>query len=203
MKFFLADPHFGHDLIAAMRQTYPGTDTLFESVEARDSHVLGGINLVVGERDELHILGDFAREPGKYRARIKCKHVYFTRGNHDPYQKCKNVFGHIPYMRIIKLRKEHGKSLQCVVSHAPQVFWEGSHNGWAHVYGHTHGQRELWMDQHMGTERRSTDVGIDNLRRVNGDYFPPSEVELYDMFMARKGHDLPAYYDELRKQRDA
>jgi len=201
MKYFIADTHFGDDLIRPMRQCYPGTVTLFPSVEARDDHVLEGINLVVGERDELHILGDFSREPGKYRARINCKHVYLTRGNHDPYQKCKNVFGAIPYMRIVKLRGGV-KSLKCVLSHSPKVFWEGSHRGWASLYGHCHGQRELWMDQHMGYERRSMDVGIDNLRSLNGDYFPMSEIELYYMFIARNGHDLPVYYDELRKKRD-
>jgi len=202
MRYFVADLHCGHDLIQAMHQTYPHSNTLFESVELKDEYVINSINLRVKPKDELYIIGDFSTEPGKYRARINCKHVYLIRGNHDPVQKSLNVFGSIPYMRIVKLRSGDGKSLKCVLSHTPQVFWEGSHRGWASLYGHCHGQRELWMDQHMGYERRSTDVSIDNLRRVNGDYFPPSEQELYNMFIQRKGHDMVEYYDAIQKQRN-
>ncbi|MHC4703104.1 MAG: hypothetical protein ACYTFQ_21265 [Planctomycetota bacterium] len=202
-RYFTADLHLGcaYKLIRGMLRRYPGTNVLFKSTEDHDHHLIGAINCTVKPEDELHILGDFAELPGKYRAMIKCKHVFLTRGNHDPVMKSRNVFGDIPWMRIVKLRGEEG-SLKCVLSHAPQLFWIGSHRGWGHLYGHVHGQREAWMDIHLGRERRSLDVGVDHVREEFGDYFPLDEHELYAMLTSRQGHDNPLYYDEYQEARD-
>jgi calcineurin-like phosphoesterase family protein len=202
-RYFIADPHFGHEaLIRGMLRRYPRSNVLFPSVEAYDDHVIGAINTVVGEHDELHVLGDFGEEPGKYRMRIKCKHVKLTRGNHDRYERCKNVFGpDIPYQREVKLRGDSG-TLKCILSHSPQAYWFGSHKGYAHLYGHTHGQREDTLDMALGSERRSFDVGVDNIRVQFGDYFPLDEAELYAMLIVRKGHDHPQDYHNMQKIRD-
>jgi calcineurin-like phosphoesterase family protein len=201
-RYFIADTHFGHEaLVRGMLRRYPHSNELFPSVEAYDEHVIGAINAAVGVNDELHVLGDFSQLPGKYRARIKCKHVMLTRGNHDPVQKSKNVFGEIPWMREVKLRGDTG-SLTAILSHAPQAYWIGSHRGWAHLYGHTHGQREDTLDQAFGRERRAFDVGADHLRTFYGNYFPVDEAELYAMLIDRKGHDQQSYYHEFQRLRD-
>jgi len=201
MRYFIADTHFGHDLIRAMLRRYPGTKDLFPSVEAHDEFLLRSINSTVQEQDELFILGDFSRQPGKYRARINCKHVYLVRGNHDPVQKCLNVFGQIPWIRKTKVRKG-GESLKVVLCHFPFAYWEGSHNGWGHLYGHTHAQREGTMCDGLGRERRSFDVGVDNLMRVFGHYAPISEEVVFDGFTSIKGHDDREFYRKLQAIRD-
>jgi calcineurin-like phosphoesterase family protein len=207
MRYFIADPHFGcrnTGIIRAMLRCYPGTRTLFPTVEEHDQHLLGSINCTVKPEDELIVAGDFASDqPGKYRMQIKCKHVRLVRGNHDPYQKCRNVFGEIPYIIHTKVRDGEGNHLRVVVCHTPLAYWDGSHRGYGHVYGHTHGQREHTLDKAFGYERRSMDVGVDETFKWSGTYFPLGEDELYNIFMSRKGHDHPSYYHDLQEARAA
>lgn len=202
-RFFIADTHFGcsNKLIRGMLRLDPVLGTLFESTEAHDQCLLNAINGVVKPNDELYVIGDFSKYPGRYRSRIKCKHVSLIMGNHDPVQKSRNVFGpNIPFQREVRLRGRTGY-LHCILAHSPQAFWFGSHKGWAHLYGHVHGQREDTLDL-LGKGRRSFDVGVDNLRNKFGNYFPLDEEQLYDMLSSRKGHDHGSYYYALQAERD-
>lgn len=203
-RYFIADTHFGASprLIRGMLRRYPGTQTLFESTEAHDAHLIGAINVTVRPNDELFVLGDFAgASPGRFRAQIRCKHVRLIRGNHDPVQASENVFGDLPWHVITKLRA-NGQSINTVLTHAPQLFWIGSHRGWAHLYGHVHGQREDWMDQHLGPHRRSLDVGVDHIFQMYGNYFPLAEDELFHYFNQRRGHDQQSFYIDYQDARD-
>ena len=202
MRFFISDPHFGNKtLIRAMLRHYPGTHNLFQSTEAHDIHLLASINAVVGEKDELFVLGDFAsKKHGKYRARIKCKHVYLVRGNHDPSVASKTVFGDSPLIRKTKVRKG-GASIPVVLSHYPMAFWDGSHKGWGHLYGHIHGQREEQLNQAF-PGRRAFDCTVDNLLKLFGSYQPVSEEKVFDIFDALPGHDDVAHYRMLQTVRD-
>jgi calcineurin-like phosphoesterase family protein len=195
MRYFTADTHFGHTNILnkMLPRCYPGTNVLFRSIEDHDECLLYAINAVVGERDELYVLGDFARKPGKYRARIKCKHVRLIRGNHDPVQKSKNVFGEIPYIIHTKVRSGRD-SLRVVLCHTPMAYWDGSHRGWGHLYGHCHGQREATMTKLFGVNRRSMDVGVDCLKN----YIPLSEEHLCHFFTSLSGHDPVGFYRDLQ-----
>jgi calcineurin-like phosphoesterase family protein len=202
MRFFIADTHFGNEtLIRAMLRHYPGTHTLFPSNEAYSKYIIYSINEVVGVNDELFVLGDFAgKKPGKYRARIKCKHIYLIRGNHDSPMASKAVFGETPDMRQTKVRKG-GKSIPVILSHYPMAFWDGSHKGWGHLYGHTHGQREEQLNQ-MFPGRRAFDCTVDNLLKLFGSYRPVSEERVFDIFDSLPGHDDVAYYRQIQDIRD-
>jgi calcineurin-like phosphoesterase family protein len=189
-----------------MGRCYPGTNTLFESVERHDAFLLSAINAVVEPDDELFILGDFAdNKPGKYRLQIKCKHVKLIMGNHDRVQASLNVFGDCPAIRQTKLRgvDEWGEpgSLKCVLCHYPLAYWEGSHNGTAHLYGHTHGQREDTLNGSF-PGRRAFDVTVDHLMTVFGSYMPVCETTLYGVFKSWDGHDPTSYYDRIKAKRD-
>jgi calcineurin-like phosphoesterase family protein len=198
MRYFIADCHFGHEnLVMTFPRYWPGTKELFASIEEHDDYLIKAINGTVGAADELHVLGDFAwKTPGKYRAQIKCKHIYLTRGNHDKPGKCRNVFGEIPYIRLTKLRNGQGKHLPAVLCHTPMAFWPGSHRGWTHFYGHCHGRREDTMDRWLGRDRRSLDVSVDNIYKLTGSFTPLDEVQLYDWMIVRAGHDRPEFYPE-------
>ena len=200
MRYFIADCHFGHEkLVMTFPRYRPGTKELFASVEEHDDYLIRAINTAVGEQDELHILGDFAlKRPGKYRMRIKCKHVYLTRGNHDPAQQSIRVFGEIPRIRLTRLRTFGGKYLKAVLCHNPMAFWEGSHKGWAHFYGHCHGRREDTLDKWLGLDRRSLEVSVDNIYKLTGNFTPLDEQVLYYQMISRAGHDLPEFYPNHR-----
>lgn len=204
MRYFIADCHFGCEkLIMNFPRYRPGTKELFASIEEHDDYLIKAINLAVKPDDELHILGDFARDkPGKYRMRINCKHVYLTRGNHDRPEKSRRVFGEIPRIRITELRTFGAKRLKTVLCHTPMAFWEGSHKGWAHLYGHCHGQREDTLDRWLGLDRRSLDVSVDNIYKLNKTFIPLDEQELYYWMTCRAGHDHPSFYSNYRKMRD-
>ena len=205
MRYFIADCHFGHEkLIMTFPRYRPGTKELFDSIEEHDDYLIDAINGVAGPDDELHILGDFALDkPGKYRMRIKCKHVYLTQGNHDRPMKSRRVFGEIPRIRLTELRTFGNKRLKAVLCHTPMAFWEGSHKGWANLYGHCHGQREDTMDRWLGLDRRSLDVSVDNIYKLTGSFTPLDEQVLYYEMISRAGHDHPSFYSNYKGMRDA
>jgi len=204
VKYFIADTHFEHEkLVMSFPRYRPGTTELFATIEEHDYYLLRAINLRVRPEDELFILGDFAwQKPGKYRMKINCRHVHLIRGNHDPCQKSKNVFGEIPYVKITKLRGGPGKSMTVVLCHTPMAFWEGSHKGWAHLYGHCHGNREHTMNRGLGFDRRSMDVGVDWIVKETGRFSPLSEEELYAQFASVPGHDPPSFYPNNKGMRE-
>lgn len=190
MKYFTADTHFGHKNYAHLRDRH-----IFETLEEHDERLIKNINEFVRPEDELFILGDFAFEkPGRYRPRLNCKTVYFVLGNHDRKEKSKHTFGEIPHMRFTKLTGATGEQLPVVLSHYPQIYWSGSHNGHAHLYGHCHGTREITLDT-LFPKRRSMDVGVDSALDQFGRYVPFSEHWLFDRLIAKPGHDDPSYYD--------
>jgi len=207
-RFFIADPHFGCErFINNFPRCRPHTTDLFASIEEHDEYLLEAINMVVDEKDELHILGDFCyKRPGKYRSRIKCRHVFLTRGNHDPVRASRNVFGEIPFVRHTKVRgiDEDGNphSLKVVLCHTPMAFWDGSHKGWGHLYGHCHGQREMTMDKGLGWTRRSMDVGVDHIVKETGGFSPLDEEEIFGRFASVVGHDLPSFYPNHRAMQE-
>lgn len=205
-KFFVGDPHLGHNGIIRMMARINEQGDLFSCIEEHDDYMIGQINWTVGMHDELYILGDFAWEkPGKYRQRIHCKHVRLILGNHDKRSQCGNVFGDIKDLMTVKVRSGNANDvLKVVLSHYPFAFWDGSHKGWGNLYGHIHGQREEFLER-LFPQRRALDVGIDNIYDLYGSYRPISEHEVFDYMARRDGHDDLDYYmkyqSELYKRR--
>jgi calcineurin-like phosphoesterase family protein len=192
MKWFIADPHFGHNRILSI------ACRPFSSVTAMNSHIISNINKYVRKSDYLYILGDFCfdSEGEYYRQQINAQNIYFIRGNHDCDEKhvassYDRLFTHADNTRMIKLSNNKGgdqhESFHCWLSHYPHAFWPKSHYGAMHVYGHHHCQREEYLDK-VWPNRRSMDVGVDNIYRLYGEYRPVSEVEILSILSARTGH---------------
>lgn len=203
MRYFMADPHFGHDNhnggIIKMMARVSSRSRLFASIEEHDEHILAEINKRVGPQDELVIGGDFAWDkPGKYRMKMVVKHVRFVMGNHDRVQQCTNVFGNVTnILHTTAFNKQGNDKIKIVVTHYPNAFWDGSHKGWGHLYGHMHGQHEETLDM-LFPERRAFDIGVDNIYRIWGYYGPISEVDVYDYLARRAGHDDIRYYKDFQ-----
>jgi len=180
--YFTSDLHFGCDgLIEQTRKR-------FSSTEQHDDTLIDAINSTVGCNDQLLILGDFCfKKPGRYRPRIRCRHIFFILGNHDKENKIRQVFGgHVWQGKMVKLG---GQKIWC--SHFPHAHWPDSHNGAYHAYGHLH--NNLLFEERMddwAPSRRSMDVGVDHAYAKFGQYRPFEDVEFFKAMRSRSGHDL-------------
>lgn len=191
MKMFLhADPHFDHQTLMKI------TARPFPNVQEWNGLLLDNINHMVGRNDRLIILGDFgfSGRLAFFRKQIQCRNVEFIMGNHDKESKCLPVFGRVWYQRVIKFF-----DTKLYLSHYPHAFWEGSHKGWMHVYGHVHNQREAYLDA-LWPDRRSMDVGPDTAFELFREWRPFADHEVYELLSDRKGHDSLEFYFEYQQK---
>jgi calcineurin-like phosphoesterase family protein len=179
MKFFTADLHFGHEKMALARG--------FPFCQEHDDYLITQINQIVERTDNLYILGDFGFKPARYRPRIKCKYIHFILGNHDKFLECTKVFGTSHNILSTKVGPN-----RVYMSHFAMAYWNNSHNGSGHLYGHTHAQRENILDLAF-PGRRSMDVGVDNSKRLRNTWAPFEEYDIEQMFK-QPGHENACIY---------
>jgi calcineurin-like phosphoesterase family protein len=188
MKVWItADTHFGSPEILNV-----ASRSQFSTIEEHDDHLLSYINNLVHRNDRLIVAGDFGKE--QYRHRITCKDVVLIRGNHD--KKNPKLFTRV--LDGLSVRCPDGFKIW--VSHYPHAYWDGSHNGHGHVYGHVHSLREQTLDNRF-PERRSIDIGVDNAKRLLGEYRPFSLEEIHERLIRRIGHDQLSFYRVLDEQK--
>lgn len=190
VKWFTADPHFGHHM----------DFRLFDTVEDQDAYILDEINRRVGRKDHLYILGDFSLKYPEIRHKIKCKNVHLIWGNHDPRNKIvgKGFFStvrEVHEVRLLRVDGEVQEKHKCWLSHYPHCYWPSSHYGSLHLYGHVHSAREETLDAAF-PGRRSMDVGVDNAKLILGSFRPFREDEVLDLLLAKPGHDFVDFYRE-------
>lgn len=187
MLVITSDPHVGHENIITKMGRYG-----FSSIEEHDDYIIEGINLKAGPKDDLIIAGDIAwKDPNKVRMRIKCKRIRVVCGNHDRFRKLQEAFGEKNVYQRLEAKLFNGE--KAVVDHYPMAFWNRSHYGQYHFYGHMHMMREETLDT-IWPERRSMDIGPDNARHLLGDLVPFTEYELMEILKDRKGHDQVEFY---------
>ena len=187
--FFTADTHFDHESLVT-KMGRPG----FSGIEEWNEVMLDAINRTAGREDRLFILGDFAwKRPGYWRQKIRCRNVILILGNHDSEAKCKNVFGGNLYRsRTIKML-----GVSVFLSHYPHCYWDKSHHGSLHLYGHCHNQREATLDA-IWPDRRSMDVSPDTAFKLSGEWGIFSDEDIYYHLIARLGHDHVDYYKDFQ-----
>lgn len=122
--------------------------------------------------------------------RINCRDIHLIWGNHDR----QNFGKHFKTAEDVTETKIG--EINVFLSHYPHAYWPASHRGSYHLYGHTHAQREETLDQ-LFPGRRSMDVGIDNARRILGEYRPFAFEEIHAILGLREGHDGVEYYEAL------
>src|SRR5256885_13548489 len=84
MLYFTADLHLNHKNIIQFCQRPFGVD----EVQEMNACIINSINEVIGQKDELWVLGDFGLhlkhdDVKKFLDRIICKHTRLVLGNHD------------------------------------------------------------------------------------------------------------------------
>lgn len=188
---FTADTHFEHEKFYSPQITRPFT------VDEWSEMLLDRINSMAARHDRLVIAGDFAwKRPGYWRQQIRCRNVVLILGNHDKEAKCRNVFGgNLYHVRLFKILDD----VRVFVSHFPHAFWDGSHRGSLHVYGHCHNQREEYLNA-IWPDRRSMDVSPDSAYKLFGEWRPFTDEEVNDILGQRVGHDELVFYREYQEK---
>ncbi len=136
--FLIGCTHFGHENIIKL------ANRPFSSVEEMDATIIENWNRVVGPRDTVYHLGDFAfrGKPGSgYEAHLNGK-IIGIQGNHDPQH-----WG-VPYLNIKRNKR------RSVLFHYPIEEWDGWYRGSVHFHAHTH------SPEFHSAERRGN-VGVD------------------------------------------
>ena len=96
-----------------------------------------------------------------------------------------HTFGDTPKAAKTKLQKHN-----TMLCHYPSAFWDQSHKGSFHLYGHCHGHKEDVLDTAF-PGRRSIDVGMDNAKRLFDDFIPFNALWLFNTLIEQPGHDHP------------
>jgi len=149
MRFFTADTHFNHYLLAMIRG--------FDTVEDHDECLINIWNSYVKKGDEVYHLGDFCFGTHKAVRSIRAKlhgKIHLILGNHDRTNRLHNMsetFTTIHDLWEIKIGNK-----PVVLCHYAMRVWSKSHyNSWQ-LYGHSHGSIIPIGKQY--------DVGLDNNR---------------------------------------
>lgn len=175
--FATADHHFFHASILAM------AGRPFASVEEHNEALIAAWNAVVGPRDEVWHLGDFALggtadELAAIFKRLRGRKV-LVRGNHD---RTKTVT--LGWHSVHDLATPKLNGSRWIFSHYPMRAWPGAFRGSRHAFGHTHGL--------LPDTSQSCDVGVDRWS-----YRPASLEEIRERMAATP--DLP---EEIRLGRE-
>jgi calcineurin-like phosphoesterase family protein len=196
--FFTADPHLGHANIikyckrpflqkGELEQLAAGTPFTpsDRAVKKNDDTIIDNINQVVGEHDQLWVLGDFCWGPEdvalRYRLRINCRNIFLIRGNHDKPGVEDAFLASYDY----KVLKVNGQMV--IMSHYPMRAWDQSHRGSWQLFGHVHGN--LIDIPHLLT----LDVGVDCHQ------FRPWSFEEIHEYMKKR---MPAFNEYRRNWPD-
>lgn len=161
MKFYTADPHFGHgNIIKLSKRPFVDRDDM-------DTQLINNWNNKVKMSDDVYILGDFCfgvKDFIRYMSQLNgTKH--FITGNHDgkAIKQLMNMkHGKDVDKRTLRMCHFHGdiKSVKdggydIELCHYPIFEWNRWYRGSIHFHGHCHGN--------IGTSfrERAYDVGVD------------------------------------------
>jgi len=167
MIYFTADLHLGHE---AILRHMPLRRHCFGTIEHMNDAIIDKINLVVGRKDALWILGDLfwkARTAGHFRQRINCREVHVVQGNHD----AGSLRQHFSSMALMVAKVFDGVPFH--MCHFPMRSWAKMEHGGRHLHGHCHGR--------LARVRGALDVGIDNACRLFGTWRPFSLSEVIQL----------------------
>ena len=151
MTFYIADLHFGHKNILA----YDNRE--FKSVEEHDEYLIKCWNSVVGNDDDVWILGDISWYNATKTIEIfnrlnGVKHLVV--GNHDK-KLLRNADVRKLFVEIVDYKEitfDDGTGV--VLSHYPIPCYNNHFRGWYHLYGHVHNSFEWQMMKQVQYQMR-------------------------------------------------
>jgi calcineurin-like phosphoesterase family protein len=125
-----------------------------------------------------------------YRERIDCREVILIWGNHDPKvdssarELVRPIFSRTYDKVTVTVNRQ-----RIHLNHEAVAIWDGRHHGVWHLYGHSHGGGEEWLEQVM-PGRLSIDVGVDNAHKLLGEYRPFSFDDIHAIMKDKPGFGL-------------
>lgn len=156
MKYFIADPHFGHENILNFSKRP------FKTIEEHDRTLIKNWNSKVRPHDEVYLLGDLTMSrSGKYANSLLRKlngRKYLIKGNHEKYLDAPE-FDSSLYEWIKDYYTFNDNGIKYVLFHYPILEWDGFFAKSIHLYGHTHNTRLDYFDEKM--DPRAVNVGVD------------------------------------------
>jgi calcineurin-like phosphoesterase family protein len=172
--WFTSDLHIAHkNIIAFSKRPYKDIREMREALFAN-------WNEVVGEDDDVFILGDFAwtgniEKIAWFLSQLKGrKHLIY--GNHDVQNRfdrevVSNLFASAGHYLEIEVEDEDMESPQMIVlSHYPFLTWNGKLRGSWQLFGHIHsGPLSIASERNLPLSNGQYDVGVDN-----NNYYPIS-----------------------------
>jgi calcineurin-like phosphoesterase family protein len=183
--FFSSDFHGYHKNICRGTTTWDlkehgGHDSTrdFATVEEMNECILKGINSTVDQDDWLVFLGDFTfggeENIKKFRERVLCKNIIYILGNHDSHiankKEHQELFESVhSYLELVVSSSKYGKQTYNLF-HFPLEIWNKGHHNRILLFGHCHGSFQ--------GEGRRMDVGIDNAKKILGEYRPFSQEDI-------------------------
>lgn len=186
--YYTSDLHFEWERILEITDR----DLHFGGILEHNEVLLDNINQVVGVDDCLVIAGDTCSY--HWFEQIRCERIWHVNGNHDH-----DISYHVP--DTLEQLSHNFEGQDIFISHFPHAYWPHSEQGAIHLYGHLHGYRERTLDK-LFPSRRAMDIGVDNARRLLGEYRPFEHSEIMEILGDRTGHDrLQFYIDEREMQR--
>lgn len=156
MKYFIADPHFGHTNILQL------SNRPFKTIQEHDDTLIKNWNNVVKPTDEIYILGDLTMsKDGKYANSLLSKlngRKYLIIGNHENYLN-DPAFDTTYYEWVKDYYEFNYKKIKFVLFHYPILEWNGYFRKSIHLYGHVHNTRQPYLESIM--DKRAKNVGVD------------------------------------------
>jgi calcineurin-like phosphoesterase family protein len=151
--FFTADTHYGHEsIIRHVNRIYPATGAQFASVNHMDAYMIDMHNAVVGPKDRVIHVGDFAFKCDPRRLKAIFSRLngqkFLVVGNHDD-KATLDLPWAAPPQHLFAVSDSGVKIVAC---HYALRTWPAYAKS-IHVYGHSHGR--------LPGNSKSCDVGVD------------------------------------------
>ena len=181
MNYYISDLHFGHANVIR-HDARP-----FADVGEMDRVLIERWNAVVGDDDDVYVVGDFCYRSGRtadwYLARLKGrKHLIV--GNHD-WLTLRNAKAMAMFASVDQLLEIEDGGRTVVLCHYPLAEWRNMRRGAWHVYGHIHNRRNATW-----TFMRSLGHALNAAAAVNG-YAPVSFGQLIEKNTVHNGGPVP------------
>lgn len=166
MKYFIADPHFGHKNILKL------SNRPFDTIEEHDKTIIDNWNRVVKPTDEIYILGDLTMSrDGKNVNKLLSQLngvKYLIKGNHESYLEDKN-FDQSNYQWVKDYYEMNYQGVKFVLCHYPILEWNGFYRKSIHLYGHVHNTRQDYFESVLSERAKNVGVDIINFEPISID----------------------------------
>ena len=167
--YFTSDQHFCHANIIKM------CDRPFADVDEMNDALISNWNAVVGDEDEVYILGDLLYKGSGHKANTIFRQLngkkYLIKGNHEKYLTNPHFDASV-FEWVKDYYELDYKDSRFILFHFPILEWAHYWRKSVHLYGHNHRPRkplsEIW-------DKRAINVSVD----VN-DFFPVSAEYIYE-----------------------